>query len=48
MVENKKNRVKITWSIDAELVKKVKHEAIDRDTDASSIVEEAIRKLLLK
>ena len=48
MVEKKKNRVKITWSIDADLVKKVKHEAIDRDTDASSVVEDALKKFLWK
>lgn len=41
-----KNRMKVTWSIDADLVKKVKHEAIDRDTDASGVVEEALRKFL--
>ena len=46
MTMSSKNRVKITWSIDSELVKKVKHEAIDRGTDASSVVEEAIRSLL--
>jgi predicted transcriptional regulator len=45
---SKKNRVKITWSIDSDLVKRVKHEAIDMDTDASSIVEKAIKKLLNK
>lgn len=48
MEKTKKNRVKITWSIDEELVKKVKHEAIDRGTDASSIVEDALRKELKK
>ena len=48
MVKKAGNRVKITWSIDADLVKKVKHEAIDRGTDASSVVEQAIRKLLGK
>ncbi|MCK4634676.1 MAG: hypothetical protein KAT37_02265 [Candidatus Aenigmarchaeota archaeon] len=42
----KKNRVKITWSIDADLVKKTKHLAVDKDTDASSIVEEALKKYL--
>lgn len=46
MVKNSKNRVKITWSIDANLVKDVKHKAIDMDTDASTIVEKAIRKFL--
>lgn len=48
MGRNKGNRTKVTWSIDKGLVKKVKHEAIDKDTDASSIVEKALRKLLLK
>ena len=49
MAVNKgKNRVKITWSIDKDLVKKVKHEAIDRNTDASSLVEEALRKFFKK
>ena len=48
MVENAKKRIKITWSIDEELVKAVKHEAIDRDTDASTLVEEALKKLLKK
>lgn len=48
MVVSKKNRVKVTWSIDVNLVKRIKHEAIDRETDASSIVEEALRKLLEK
>jgi predicted transcriptional regulator len=42
----KTGRIKVTWSIDGELVKRVKHEAIDRDTDASGIVEEALRKFL--
>jgi hypothetical protein len=48
MVENKKNRVKITWSIDADLVKEVKHKAVDMEKDASSIVEDALRKFLRK
>jgi len=48
MVKEKKNRVKITWSIDSDLIKKVKHEAIDRDTDASGIVEIAIRNYFNK
>jgi len=47
-VKKGKNRVKVTWSIDEDLVKKVKHEAIDRKTDASSLVEEALRKFLSK
>ena len=42
----RKNRVKITWSIDADLVKKVKHEAVDKGTDASSLVERALKKFL--
>ena len=48
MAGNKKNRGKITWSIDKDLVKKVKHEAVDKGTDASSIVEMALRKFLSK
>jgi predicted transcriptional regulator len=48
MVMNKKNRIKITWSIEEELVKRVKHKAVDMDTDASSIVEDALRKLFLE
>lgn len=44
MVNKRGNRVKITWSIDADLIKKVKHEAIDLEKDASSIVEDAIRE----
>jgi hypothetical protein len=48
MVNKKGNRVKITWSIDSDLIKEVKHKAVDMDTDASSIVEEALRKLLKK
>ena len=43
-----KNRVKITWSIDSDLVKQVKHAAIDLDVDASTLVEEAIRDRLNK
>lgn len=46
MVVKKKNRVKITWSIDKDLIKKVKHEAVEKETDASSIVEQALRKFL--
>jgi len=48
MAGKKKNRVKITWSIDSDLVKKIKHEAIDCNTDASSVVEKAIRRMLKK
>ena len=48
MVEKSKNRVKITWSINKDLIKKVRHEAIERETDASSLVEEALRKFLSK
>ena len=48
MVEKKKNRVKITWSIDKDLVKKVKHDAIEMEIDASSVVEKALRKFLKK
>lgn len=48
METTKKNRVKITWSIDADLIKRVKHEAVDRDTDASGIVEDALRVFLKK
>lgn len=48
MAVNKRNRVKVTWSIDEDLVKKVKHEAVDRKTDASSLVEEALRKFLIE
>ena len=48
MSGNKKNRVKITWSIDSVLIKQVKHLAIDKNTDASSIVEEALKKFLSK
>ena len=48
MVVNGKNRIKITWSIDSELVKEIKHKAIDMDTDASSIVEDALRAFLKK
>lgn len=43
-----KGRIKITWSIDRELVKRVKHKAIDMDTDASSVVEQALREFLSK
>ncbi len=39
-------RIKVTWSIDEDLVKQVKHAAIDRDTDASTLVEKALRKEL--
>jgi len=46
MVEKKSKRVKITWSINEDLVKAVKHEAIDRNTDASSLVEDALKKEL--
>lgn len=48
MVGNKKNRIKITWSIEADLVKRIKHEAVDLDTDASSVVEQALKKFLKK
>lgn len=48
MAVSKKNRVKITWSIDADLIKEVKHRAIDMDMDASSIVERAIKEWLGK
>jgi hypothetical protein len=48
MVNKKGNRVKITWSIDYDLIKEVKHKAVDMDTDASSIVEEALKKFLRK
>jgi hypothetical protein len=48
MAVNKKNRGKITWSIDKDLVKEVKHKAVDMNTDASSVVEEALRKFLKK
>ncbi|MCK5615946.1 hypothetical protein KAR91_79520 [Candidatus Pacearchaeota archaeon] len=44
MKPRKRNRIKVTWSIDADLVKRVKHEAVDKNTDASGIVERAIRK----
>jgi post-segregation antitoxin (ccd killing protein) len=46
MEVNKKNRVKVTWSIDADLIKKIKHEAVDREIDTSTIVEEALKKHL--
>jgi hypothetical protein len=42
------HRVKITWSINKDLIKKVRHEAVDRETDASSLVEEALKKFLEK
>lgn len=48
MVKPKKDRIKVTWSIDRDLVKKVKIEAIEKETDASSIVEMAIKKFLNK
>lgn len=48
MVNKNGNRVKITWSIDADLIKKVKHLAIDKNMDASSVVEDALKKFLKK
>jgi hypothetical protein len=42
MAKKKKNRIKITWSIDADLIKEVKHKAIDMDIDTSSVIENAI------
>ncbi len=48
MVKKSEGRVKITWSISSDLIKQVKHRAIDMDTDASSIVEEAIKDWLNK
>lgn len=48
MADKKKNREKITWSIDKDLIKEVKHLAIDKETDASSIVEEALKRYLKK
>ena len=47
-MSGKNKRVKVTWSINSDLIKQVKHEAIDRDTDASSIVEDAIKDWLNK
>lgn len=48
MPKEKRNRAKVTWSIDRDLIKKVKIEAIEKETDASSIVEDSIRKFLKK
>lgn len=46
MVGKSKNRIKITLSLDKDLVKQVKHEAIEKETDMSSIVEQLLRKFL--
>lgn len=42
---DKRKRESLNLSIEAELIKKLKKIAIDRDTDASSLMEDLIRQL---
>ncbi len=38
----------VNWSLDADIVKKAKIEAVKRDSTLSSLVEDALRKFLGK
>ncbi len=48
MEGNKTNKEKITLSLDKDLIKRAKHEAVGRDTDVSALVEEALEMYLKK
>jgi hypothetical protein len=45
MEVNTRNRTKVTWSIDANLVKRVKFRTVEDETDASTVVEKALKSI---
>lgn len=48
MEGNNEKREKITLSLNGRLIRKAKHEAVDKKTDVSTLVEEALERFFSK